>query len=126
MSEYEGFDHVQVCCPKGREDDARAFYGGVMGLPEVEKPEPLRARGGCWFRVGQQGLHVGVLEPFFPAPKAHPAFRLRDREALDQLVQRLERAGYGVDWADEPIADARCKVIDPFGNMLELLVGTTG
>lgn len=126
MEEFQGFDHVQVCCPPGREDDARAFYGGVLGLPEVAKPAPLAARGGCWFRVGEQGLHVGVLDPFFPAQKAHPALRLSSLEALESVVRRLERAGHQVEWAGEPIADARCKVRDPFGNLVELLVGTTG
>lgn len=126
MDAFEGFDHVQVCCPRGGEDEARAFYGGLLGLPEVPKPEPLAARGGCWFRVGEQGLHVGVLEPFFPAQKAHPALRVRDRASLDELIGRVERAGVAVEWADEPIAEARCKVRDPFGNLVELLVGTTG
>jgi catechol 2,3-dioxygenase-like lactoylglutathione lyase family enzyme len=125
--DFLGFDHLQVCCPRGAEEEARAFYGAVMGLVEVPKPEALAGRGGCWFRVGAaQGLHVGVLEPFAPSTKAHPAFQLRDRAALDALVARLEAAGCEVDWADVPIADSRCKVHAPFGNLLELLVGTTG
>lgn len=126
MEEYLGFDHVQVCCPPGGEDVARAFYGGVLGLPEVAKPASLVGRGGCWFRVGEQGLHVGVLDPFVPAAKAHPAIRVRDVAVLEQVVARLAEAGHAVSWADVPIADARCKVHDPFLNLVELLVGTTG
>jgi hypothetical protein len=42
------------------------------------------------------------------------------------VVARLEQVGLTVEWADPPIADARCKVRDPFGNLIELLVGTTG
>ncbi|MCW2961568.1 MAG: glyoxalase [Thermoleophilia bacterium] len=119
-------DHLQVCCPRGGEERARAFYCGLLGLPEVEKPAELAARGGCWFRIGDVGLHVGVLEPFVPATKAHPAFRITDRTALDTLVLSLAAAGHAVEWADVPIAEARCKVTDPFGNLVELLVGTTG
>jgi catechol 2,3-dioxygenase-like lactoylglutathione lyase family enzyme len=126
MDDVLGIDHVQVCCPPGGEETARAFYAGVLGLPEVPKPVPLAARGGCWFRVGQQGLHVGVLDPFVPAQKAHPAIRIADVAALERLVERLSSHGHAVEWADEPIADARCKVHDPFGNLVELLVGTTG
>jgi len=64
-----GLDHVQVAAPPGCEAEARAFYGGLLGLEELEKPERLRARGGCWFRAGAQELHVGVEEPFAPARK---------------------------------------------------------
>ncbi len=124
---FVGYDHVQVCCPPNGEAVARAFYGGVLGLAEVPKPAELASRGGCWFQVGAgQGLHVGVLDPFAPAMKAHPALRVRDVAALEALVERIAAAGHVVEWADVPIADARCKVVDPFGNLVELLVGTTG
>jgi catechol 2,3-dioxygenase-like lactoylglutathione lyase family enzyme len=127
MDAFVGYDHVQVCCPPGGEDEARAFYAGVLGLPEVPKPAELAGRGGCWFRVGAgQGLHVGVLDPFVPSVKGHPALRVRDVPTLEQLVARIIDAGFVVDWADVPVADARCKVLDPFGNLVELLVGTTG
>lgn len=124
---FVGYDHVQVCCPRGAEDEARAFYGDVLGLVEIPKPAELAGRGGCWFQVGaDQGLHVGVLDPFVPATKAHPALRVSDVPSLEALVRRVETAGVTVEWADVPVADARCKLRDPFGNLLELLVGTTG
>jgi catechol 2,3-dioxygenase-like lactoylglutathione lyase family enzyme len=47
-------DHVQVAAPPGCETDARRFYGDLLGLEEVEKPAPLQARGGAWFRCGAQ------------------------------------------------------------------------
>ena len=127
METFVGYDHVQVCCPPGGEDEARAFYGGVLGLPEVPKPSELAGRGGCWFQVGAgQGLHVGVLDPFVPSVKGHPALRVVDVPTLEQLALRIQDAGHQVDWADVPVAEARCKVLDPFGNLVELLVGTTG
>ena len=36
-----GLDHVQVAAPPGWEAEARRFYGGLLGLAELEKPEPL-------------------------------------------------------------------------------------
>jgi len=127
MSRFIGFDHVQVCCPTGGEDQARAFYSGLMGFDEVDKPAELAGRGGCWFQIGAgQGLHVGVLKPFAPATKAHPAIRVVDVPTLEQLVEELQAGGVAVEWADVPVADARCKLHDPFGNLIELLVGTTG
>ncbi|MCW2972950.1 MAG: glyoxalase [Thermoleophilia bacterium] len=119
-------DHVQVCCPPGGEDAARAFWNGLLGLPEVVKPAGMDDPRGCWFRMGAVGLHVGILDPFTPARKAHPALRISDVAALEGLVRRLEAAGHPVTWSKVPIAEARCKVDDPFGNLVELLVGTTG
>src|SRR5471030_2361585 len=86
-----GIDHVQVAAPSGCEAAARAFYGELLGLEELPKPEPLRSRGGCWFRVGSQELHVGVEDPFAPARKAHPGLVVDD---LGRLEARLSAAGY--------------------------------
>src|SRR3954447_24147614 len=52
-------DHVQVSCPPDGEDIARAFYRDALGMTEVEKPELLKARGGCWFKEGTAEVHVG-------------------------------------------------------------------
>ena len=53
-------DHVQLAMPVGREDEARAFYQRVLGIPEVTKPPHLAARGGCWFERGPLKVHLGV------------------------------------------------------------------
>ena len=82
-------DHVQVAAPAGGEDAARAFYGGLLGLPELPKPERLRARGGVWFAVGDQQLHVGIEEPFAPARKAHPALAVPRASDLSALAAEL-------------------------------------
>jgi ribosomal protein S18 acetylase RimI-like enzyme len=111
-------DHVQVAAPRGGEAVARAFYGGLLGLEEIAKPEALRARGGVWFAVGDQELHVGVEEPFAPAGKAHPGIAVGDRRALEAIAARLSAAGHPVDWDS-----ARFHTADPFGNRLELLAG---
>lgn len=86
-------DHVQVAMPRGQEAAARDFYGRVLGLVEIPKPEPLASRGGVWFRCGTQQFHLGVEEDFRPAKKAHPAFYVHD---LESLTRELEAAGYPV------------------------------
>src|SRR5262245_22002430 len=40
--------HAQIMIPPGGEAEARRFYGELLGMTEIEKPEPLRARGGLW------------------------------------------------------------------------------
>jgi catechol 2,3-dioxygenase-like lactoylglutathione lyase family enzyme len=115
-----GLDHVQVAAPPGCERDARRFYGDLLGLPELEKPEALRARGGAWFACGAHQLHVGVTEEFAPAKKAHPAF-LVQLGAVNALAQRLADAGCQVRWDDEIPGTRRFFTADPWGNRIELV-----
>jgi catechol 2,3-dioxygenase-like lactoylglutathione lyase family enzyme len=119
---YLGVDHVQVAAPRGCEEQARRFYGRLLGLPELPKPEPLRLRGGVWFGVGSQQLHIGVEEAFTPARKAHPALRV-DALGLDQVAARLQAAGAKVTWDDELPGVRRLYTEDPWGNRVELLAG---
>ena len=114
----EGFDHVQIAAPAGCEDEARRFFAGLLGLTELSKPVPLAARGGTWFQVGAQELHVGVEDEFQPARKAHPAFAVDD---VDSLADRLENAGVEVRWDDELSGVRRFYADDPWGNRLEFL-----
>jgi catechol 2,3-dioxygenase-like lactoylglutathione lyase family enzyme len=111
-----GIDHVQVAAPPGCEAEARAFYGELLGLEELAKPQALAVRGGCWFRAGSQELHVGVEEPFAPARKAHPSFVVTD---LDEVAARLAAAGIDVAFNDEIPSVRRFETSDPFGNRLE-------
>jgi len=117
-------DHVQLAAPAGCETEARRFFGELLGLTELEKPEPLRSRGGAWFTLGDRQLHVGVEEPFTPSRKAHPAFRL-DPAGLDALADRLAAAGAPVDWDDSLPGVRRFYTADPWGNRLELLTSAT-
>lgn len=119
----EDLDHVQVAMPPGGEERARAFYGDLLGLPEIPKPANLAARGGVWFAVGPRQLHLGVEPDFRPARKAHPALRVH---GLAELVERCRAAGVAVV-EDEPLAGFdRVYLNDPFGNRLELLEPTGG
>jgi catechol 2,3-dioxygenase-like lactoylglutathione lyase family enzyme len=115
-------DHVQLAGPPGCEDDARRFYAGLLGLEEIEKPEPMRASGGVWFRIGGQELHVGIEDPFAPSHKAHPGLRA-DATELDAIAARLEAAGAPVAWDDRYPGVRRFYTADPFGNRIEILAG---
>ncbi|MDF2659441.1 MAG: Lactoylglutathione lyase-like lyase, partial [Paenibacillus sp.] len=61
---YAGIDHVQLAGPRGCEEEARSFFGGLLGREEIPKPENLRKRGGVWFRCGVHELHIGVQDDF--------------------------------------------------------------
>ena len=114
-----GLDHVQIAIPIGGEERARAFYVGLLGLREVPKPAAMAARGGAWFVAGAQGLHVGIEEPFVPARKAHPAFRLASAGDVRALAEHLRTHGVEVRWTTEAPEAVRFHADDPFGNRLE-------
>jgi len=121
-----GIHHVQLAMPAGREDEARAFYGALLGLEEVAKPPGLAARGGVWFRSGELELHLGVEEGFAPARKAHPGIAVPDGAAFDALVARLEAGGIPVHPDIELPGHRRFHTEDSFGNRLEFLTPEDG
>jgi catechol 2,3-dioxygenase-like lactoylglutathione lyase family enzyme len=109
-------DHVQIAAPPGCEEAARDFFGRLLGLEEIEKPEPLRSRGGCWFKVGSRQLHIGVEKNFRPATKAHPAFAVSD---IDKMFAALSAAGVACKWDETLGGVRRFYADDPWGNRLE-------
>jgi len=113
-----GIDHVQLAMPPGMEQAARAFYEGLLGIPEVPKPANLAKRGGAWFERGALRIHLGVEAEFRPARKAHPALLVSD---LPGLVAHLKANGVEVVDGEALAGYARVYVADPFGNRIELM-----
>ncbi len=109
---------MQIAIPRGGEPLARQFYGDILGLVEVSKPENLQGRGGVWFCSGTMQVHFGVDPSFAPATKAHIAFECSE---LVALRERLISSGHAIV-DDEPLPGFdRFYTSDPFGNRLELL-----
>lgn len=113
-----GIDHVQLAMPPGGEAEARRFYGEVLGLVEVPKPEAMRGRGGMWFQAGPVQLHLGLEEGMRASAKAHPALRVTELAAW-----RAALVAAGCEWkaSDEIPGVARAHTRDPFGNRIELI-----
>ena len=87
--------HINITMPMDREDIARSFYGGHLGLSEIPKPEALRARGGVWFDAGGLDIHVSVEEPRF-GPDAQRHFGIECAD-VDGLRAKLKTAGVETD-----------------------------
>lgn len=113
-----GLHHVQLAIPRGGEDRARSFWGGILGMTELVKPPGPAARGGCWFRSGGLEVHLGVQEPFSPATKAHPGILV---DSLDDVMEALAQAGCEPRPDDAFPGFTRCYADDPFGNRIEFL-----
>lgn len=121
MPDVPTLDHVQVAAPPGCEREARAFYGELLGLPEIPKPAELAATGGVWFSCGAgQAVHIGVTEAFSPAEKAHPGLRVASASALEEVAERLTTAGVAVRWDERQPSVRRFYTADPWGNRVEL------
>jgi hypothetical protein len=111
-------EHVQLAIPRGSEDGCRRFYVETLGFTEVPKPPGLAVRGGMWLRADGVEIHLGVEDDFRPAKKAHPAFLVKN---FDALVARLGSSGVEIRW-DESIPDTRrFHASDNVGNRLEFI-----
>lgn len=123
---FKRIDHVQVCIPRDAEERAREFYGGLLGLEEMAKPEALRERGGMWYKIADVQLHVGIEEVVAPS-KRHPAFEV---ERVEEVRAYLESRGVRTkDESTIPDGAAsslikRFSFFDPFGNRIELMERT--
>jgi catechol 2,3-dioxygenase-like lactoylglutathione lyase family enzyme len=113
-----GLHHVQLAMPVGEEEAARRFYGTVLGLTEVARPQALSPDGGVWFVGGSLEVHLGVEDRFSPADKAHPAFLV---DGIERVRARIEDAGYRVSDTVQLEGFHRIYVRDPFGNRVELI-----
>jgi catechol 2,3-dioxygenase-like lactoylglutathione lyase family enzyme len=115
--EFKRLNHVQLCIPPGAEDQAREFYGKVLGLEEIAKPDALRDRGGLWYQIADIQLHIGVEESA-GGTKRHPAFEVAGLTAIRQYLQ-----SQGTTIREEPSLPGiqRLSFFDPFGNRIELM-----
>ena len=115
---FKRLEHVQVCIPRDADAQAREFYGGLLGLEEIEKPAALKENGGMWYSVADVQLHVGVEETVAKT-KRHPAFDVADAKGVRAYLEE-----HGVRTKDEPDIPGvvhRFSLYDPFGNRIELL-----
>ena len=111
--------HAQITVPSDQETEARAFYLGLLGLCEIEKPDSLKARGGFWCELAGQELHVSLEDGVDRSQtKAHLAYQVTD---LGHWRTRLEAAGCTLLESVPIPGYERFETRDPFGNRLEMI-----
>lgn len=118
MPTINGLHHAQISIPKGAEEAGKAFYCGVLGLLEIEKPTALQQRGGFWLQVGDRQVHVGTEDGVdHHATKAHLAYVV---DNIDDWRATLEKHGIKIIEAVPIPGHKRFEFRDPFGNRVEL------
>lgn len=114
-----GLHHAQITIPQGSEEEARQFYCQLLGLPEIEKPESLRGRGGFWLQVGDRQVHIGTEDGVDRhATKAHLAYEVT---GVEEWKTRFQQRGIQIlDGVPIP-GYTRFEIRDPFGNRMEFI-----
>ena len=115
--EIVGIDHVQIAAPKALEQECVRFYREVLALPEVEKPDELKSRGGAWFQVGPLQMHVGIDPDASPDSKRHVCFLVADLAAAKAAI---ETAGVTIESEGTAEGLSRFFIRDPAGNRIEI------
>jgi catechol 2,3-dioxygenase-like lactoylglutathione lyase family enzyme len=110
--------HVSVAIAAGGADQARAFYGDLLGLEEKPVPPKLDPSELVWFHLGGD-LELHLMQTGDePPPGAH--FCIAVDSGLDELRARLEAAGIETRTPTEIVGRPRFMCHDPFGNLVEL------
>jgi catechol 2,3-dioxygenase-like lactoylglutathione lyase family enzyme len=110
--------HVSIAVGRGGAGEARAFYGGLLGLQEREVLPALDPDDFVWYRAGGDlELHLMLVDQA-PPERAH--FCLAVEDDLAALRERLEGAGVATRDATPLQGRPRFFCHDPFGNLVEL------
>jgi catechol 2,3-dioxygenase-like lactoylglutathione lyase family enzyme len=109
--------HVSVAISRDGAEQARAFYGGLLGLEERPVLPKLDPAWFIWYSVGGDcELHLMLVDE---PPPDQPHFCLVHDE-LEELRGRLERAGVATRDSTPLVGRTRFTCRDPFGNLIEL------
>jgi len=117
MSAFRGarIEHIQINVTDL--DRARQFYGGLLALEEVPRPDSFDFAG-AWYRIGAVDLHL-VVRDREPGSARHFCFWVGD---VREAAALLEAGGQPIAWQSNlkiPGVD-RFFVCDPDDNRIEV------
>jgi catechol 2,3-dioxygenase-like lactoylglutathione lyase family enzyme len=118
-------NHVNVTVPTALEQAAKHFYGTVLGLQQIPKPEGTRQSMGAWFELGGLQLHLSVEDDVQnEASERHVCYRVADAARAEL---HFRDAGVEIIPDKRPVkGTSRFFVRDPGGNMIEITQGSAG
>jgi glyoxylase I family protein len=112
----ERIDHVAIIVTDV--DRAKAFYGGLLNLHEVPRPQSFDFPG-AWFQMGATCLHLLGKPGIDSESPRHFCIWVKDVHAA---ARHLQTAGYPFAWTTKhkiPGID-RFFLHDPDGNRIEI------
>ena len=113
--------HMAVCVHDI--DEARPFYGKVLGLEELERPPEIAKKfRSAWYRIGSSELHVVENPAFVPLDSPlgpHIALTTTD---FDAFTERIAKQGgsFAFGPGAGPDGIRRAIIHDPTGNPYEI------
>ena len=110
-------NHVNVTVPAALEAAAKHFYGVVLGLPEIPKPEGTRQNMGAWYRTRRHAASPYRLKT--ASPNEHERRAMFVIKSLTSLPRNCIFATAGVEIIPDgrPVrGQSRFFVRDPGGN----------
>lgn len=109
--------HVSIPRPPGSEAQTRAFYGDLLGLPEIVAPNSIQAAEVIWFKLGDDAeLHCFREEPLGDSSNRHFCLVVDD---VPGMRRKLAEAGYAPYDVETIPGRPRFFCRDPFGNIIE-------
>jgi catechol 2,3-dioxygenase-like lactoylglutathione lyase family enzyme len=118
--EYGRINHVTLAVPADEHAKVREFYGTVLGLREVKRPEALGVVYDIiWYELLDVLLHIDFTPPWTkPAENRHIAVEVKH---LDAARAYLEKKGVEIREAVMIPDRRRFYALDPFGNYFEFI-----
>ena len=115
--DFKRVDHIMLCIPVGKEQEAREFYTHVLGLKELTDLGFPLPKGAIWYEIGDIQLHIRPEENH-QLSKRHPAFIVSSLDASRALLE-----SHGVIIKNESPMPGRIRFsfLDPFCNNIELI-----
>ena len=121
MPSVKRLQHTSVPMPPGGDDRARAFYGDLLGMREIPKPEGLAAMTVVWFAANDDGDEVHVFQEKNMGPNSAAQHLCLEVDDIAAFQSKLRDAGYDVEIPETIFNRPRLFVRDPFANLVELV-----
>jgi len=117
--EIHAVHHVQITVAKEDEEACRHFYGTILRLPVIPKPENLLRNRGAWYLLGEVELHLSIeANAENRASKRHVCYLVEDLNVAEKVFRHHE---VEIIPDDQPILGmVRFYVRDPGGNRVEI------
>lgn len=111
--------HVNVTVPAALEEAAKNFYGDLMELEQIEKPDGPRKHIGAWYQLGELQLHLSIEEGLRnQESNRHVCYSVAD---IPTALSAFRSAGIDVTSEEQLVnGGSRFFVRDPAGNLIEI------